>query len=132
MSIRPSRSSLRLAFLTVILCALSTVSEGQAQRRAAPAGGQRAVVVDERLAALRDAPDLSARLLQRMSRGRMVAIMGMKRTTEGVTFYRVAVTRRTRGWLQSEAVVSPSRAGDDDRLLRLVRGSEGFDRVGRA
>jgi hypothetical protein len=131
---RSSRSSVRLASLVVVVvCALAAVPDGIAQRRSsAPPGGQRAVVVDERLAALRDEPNLSARLLQRMSRGRMVSITGTKRAADGVTFYRVAVTRRTRGWLQSEAVVSPARAGDDERLLRLIRGSEDFDRIVRA
>jgi hypothetical protein len=62
----------------------------------------------------------------------MVAIMSTRRTPEGVTFYRVAVTRRTRGWLQSEAVVSPAGNNDDERLLRLIRGSEDFDRIVRA
>ena len=129
---RSSRSSVRLASLALIVCALAAAPNSIAQRRSAPPGGQRAVVVDERLAALRDEPDLSARLLQRMSRGRMVAITGTKRTPDGLTFYRVAVTRRTRGWLQSEAVVAPSRANDDERLLRLIRGSEDFDRLVRA
>lgn len=133
MSTRSSRSSVAFASLLVIVCALSLAQDAGAQgRRNAPGGGQRAVVVDERLAALRDEPELSARLLQRMGRGRMVAIMGAKRSPEGVTFYRVAVTRRTRGWLQSDAVVSPARAGDDERLLRLIRGSEEFDRIVRA
>jgi hypothetical protein len=130
---RSKASSLGLASLLVIVCAVASVQNGLAQRRInAPPGGQRAVVVDERLAALRDEPDFSARLVQRMSRGRMVAILGMRRAPSGVTFYRVAVTRRTRGWLQSEAVVSPTRAGDDERLLRLIRGSEDFDRIVRA
>lgn len=130
---RSSKSN--MVALMVIVCALAMVHNvrAQQQRRAtAPGGGQRAVVVDERLAALRDEPELSARLLQRMSRGRMVAITGARRTPDGITFYRVAVTRRTRGWLQSEAVVSPARSGDDERLLRLVRGSEDFDRIVRA
>jgi hypothetical protein len=130
---RSRGSSFGLASLLVIVCAVGVVQNGLAQRRInAPPGGQRAVVVDERLAALRDEPDFSARLVQRMSRGRMVAILGMKRAPGGVSFYRVAVTRRTRGWLQSEAVVSPTRAGDDERLLRLIRGSEDFDRIVRA
>jgi hypothetical protein len=115
------------------LIVLSCFSESFAQTsRRAPAGGMRAVVIDERLAALRDEPSFAARLLQRMSRGRTVAVLGQKRASEGVTFYRVAVTRRTRGWLQSEAVVVPGRAGEDDRLLRLIRGSEDFDRLARA
>jgi hypothetical protein len=62
----------------------------------------------------------------------VVLILGARRGPEGVTFYRVAVTRRTGGWLQSEALASPSRADDDERLLRLIRASEDFDRVVRA
>lgn len=103
-----------------------------AQSRRSPEGGQRAVVVDERLAVLRDAPGFSASLLQRMSRGRTVAIRGARRAAEGVLFYRVAVTRRTVGWIQSEAVVSLGRKDDDERLLRLIQNSEGFDRIIRA
>jgi hypothetical protein len=44
----------------------------------------------------------------------------------------VNVTSRTHGWIQREAVVSPSRAGDDQRLLRLINVSNGFDRIVRA
>jgi hypothetical protein len=124
-------SSKKTGFVLSLII-LSCFSQSLAQQRRVPAGGQRAVVVEERLAALRDEPGLTARLLQRMSRGRMVAIIGTKRSPEGVTFYRVAVTRRTRGWLQSDAVVLPGRAGDDERLLRLVRASEDFDRIMRA
>lgn len=125
-------SSKRAVFALVLLVlSPSSLSFAQAARRA-PAGGGRAVVVDERLAVLRDEPSLSARLLQRMSRGRMISILGQKRSPDGVTFYRVAVTRRTRGWLQSDAVVQPGRSGDDERLLRLIRGSEDFDRLARA
>lgn len=101
-------------------------------RRPANLAGQRAIVVDERLAALRDAPDVSARLVQRLSRGRAVGVLGSRRAPDGLLFYRVAVTRRTRGWLQSDSVVAPAHAGDDERLARLVNGSEGFDRVVRA
>lgn len=118
--------------LAISVCLLFHAATGSAQQRRAPEGGQRAVVVDERLAALRDGPDLSANLLQRMSRGRAVAIRGVKRSPDGVTFYRVMVTRRTGGWIQSEAVVSPSRREDDARLLRLIQSSEDFDRLVRA
>lgn len=115
-----------------LICLLLITVSTPAQQRRAPEGGQRAVVVDERLAVLRDAPDLSATLLQRMGRGRMVAIRGVKRSADGVTFYRVGVTRRTVGWIQSEAVVSTVRKGDDERLLRLIQTSEDFDRIVRA
>lgn len=94
--------------------------------------GQRAVVVDERLAALRDEPGLYAQLVQRLGRGRLVSVISTKRTPDGLVFHRVAVTRRTRGWLQSEAIVSPARNGDDSRLLKLVQASKDFDRIARA
>ena len=101
-------------------------------RRRPPAGVGAAVVVDERLSVLRDAPGLSANLLQRLGRGRYVSVTGERRTREGLTFLRVAVTSRTSGWVQSEALVRPSRAGEDARLLRLIKGSEEFDRLARA
>jgi hypothetical protein len=88
-------------------------------------------VVDERLSALRDAPRPTASLVQRLGRGRFVSVTG-ERASGGVTYLRVLVTSRTGGWLQADAVVRPSRAGDDARLLRLVRGSVEFDRLARA
>jgi hypothetical protein len=67
-----------------------------------------------------------------MGRGTLVAVRGERRTRQGIVFYRVNVNSRTSGWIQREALVSPSRAGDDTRLLRLIKGSEDFDRVVRA
>ena len=100
-------------------------------RRALPAG-RVAVVVDERLSVLRDEPGLSAALLQRLGSGRAISLTGARREADGVAFYQVAVTRRTRGWLQSESFAAPARAGDDARLVNLIRASRGFDRVERA
>ncbi|HKC64442.1 MAG TPA: hypothetical protein VKB86_12440 [Pyrinomonadaceae bacterium] len=121
-----------MSSITLAVCLLLSTNPAFTQQRRAPEGGQRAVVVDERLAALRDAPDFSATLLHRLSRGRMVAVRGAKHTSDGVIFYRVAVTKRTGGWIQSEAVVSTVRKGDDERLLHLIQNSEDFDRVVRA
>jgi hypothetical protein len=90
------------------------------------------VVVDERLAALRAAPQFSAPFLRRIGRGRIVTLLETQRSRDGVVFYRVAVTRRTRGWLQREAVATPARAGDDARLLELIKASRNFDRIARA
>lgn len=98
------------------------------QKRRVPPGGRVAVVVDERLSALRARPDLRARLIERLSRGRLVSIRGEK-AVDGLRFYRVAVTRRTAGWLQSEALVVPWRAGDDRRLVTLIETSNEFDRI---
>jgi hypothetical protein len=118
-------------FVSALLILLIPFDAEAQRRRRPPAGGGAAVVVDERLAALRDAPRPTAALVQRLGRGRYVAVTG-EREASGVRYLRVLVTSRTGGWIQSEAVVRPSRAGDDARLLRLARASEGFDRVARA
>ena len=127
------RPHIFFAALAALAACLSVPAEARAgKKRRAPAGGRAAVVVDERLAAVRDAPDLSAALVRRLGRGRLVAVAGERRAADGVRFYRVVLTRRTGGWVQAEALVSASRAGDDERLLRLVRASAGFKRVERA
>jgi len=103
-----------------------------AQQRKPPAGGRLAIVVDERLAALRATPQLNGRLVRRLGRGRLVAVRSMKTSADGITFFLVNVSNRTHGWIQREAVVSPSRTGDDQRLLTSIERSQGFDRIARA
>jgi hypothetical protein len=122
----PHRLSL---FLFLILLAPGTVI---AQQRKPPAGGRLAIVIDERLAALRATPQLNGRLVRRLGRGRMVAVRSSKIGNDGITFLLVNVSSRTHGWIQREAVVSPSRSSDDQRLLRLIESSQGFDRIARA
>ena len=104
---------------------------GVAQKKP-PSGGRLAVVVDERLAALRATPQLNGKLVRRLSRGRLVAVRSFKTGADGITFLLVNVTRRTHGWIPRDAVVSPSRSGDDRRLLTLIQRSDGFDRIARA
>ena len=113
--------------LFLLLCSGSILAE-----RKPPAGGRLAVVVDERLAALRATPQLNGRLVRRLGRGRMVAIRSAKTSADGITFFLVNVTNRTHGWIQREAVASPTRTGDDQRLVRLIEHSQGFDRISRA
>src|SRR2546423_198593 len=103
-----------------------------AQNRKPPTGGRLAIVVDERLAALRATPQLNGKLVRRLARGRLVAVRSMKADADGIGFFLVNVSSRTHGWIQREAVVSPSRAGDDHRLLNLIERSQGFDRIARA
>ena len=124
--------SLRKFIPTVLCVSLALLSANSIAKRRPPAGGRVAVVVDERLSALRATPELSGTLLRRMGRGALVAVKGERRSRDGVVFYRVNVTSRTSGWLQRDAVVSPARAGDDARLLRLIKASEDFDRIARA
>lgn len=115
-----------------LLCLVFVIVQIAVAKKRPPPGGRVAIVVDERLSTLRATPELSGVLLRRISRGVLVAITGAKSNREGIVFYKVNVTRRTRGWIQREAVVTPTRAGDDARLLNLIKGSEDFDRIARA
>ena len=90
-----------------------------------------AIVIDESLSVLRSAPSLFAMPLQRMRRGRIVSISGSKEA-DGVIFYRVTALPNNSGWVQSEAVVGKFRRGDDERLVKLVQSSEGFEQIERA
>lgn len=120
-----------LSISLIILIGLSS-NQAIAQKPRIPTGGRVAIVVDERLSALRASPGLSARLEQRLGRGRFVAIVGRQRSSEGLLYYDAKVSRRKRGWLQAGAVVILNEASDDDRLLRLMKGSEDFDLIARA
>jgi hypothetical protein len=122
---------LRVFSIAVLLCLGVWPVEVLAKRRPPP-GGRLAIVGDERLSALRASPELSGKLLRRLGRGSLVAVKGDRRSRDGIIFYRVNATLRTGGWIQRDAVFAPSRNGDDDRLLRLVKASEGFDLVVRA
>ena len=117
--------------LTLFLLLLIPIT-GLAQTQKPPAGGRLAVVVDERLAAVRATPQLTGKLVRRLGRGRMVAVRSMRTGPDGITFFLVNVSSRTHGWIQREAVISPSRAGDDRKLLDLIKRSEDFDRISRA
>ncbi len=127
-----NRRTLRATVFVLALTLIPTPLSHTQRRRRALTGGRAAVVVDERLSALRDAPRLDANLLARLGRGRVVGVAGARVSRGGVTFLRVSVTRRTGGWVQADALVRPSVAGEDARLLRLVRGSAEFDRLARA
>jgi len=128
-NIHSLRKFLPLLFASIFLAQLDQTALG---RRRPPPGGRVAIVVDERLSALRTTPEFTGRLLRRIGRGGLVAIRGEKRIGGGIVFYRVNVNSRTSGWLQRDAVVSAWRLGDDARLLRLIKGSEDFDRIARA
>lgn len=129
MNIFPLRRLVPLPLLLLLLICLQIDADAKKRQ---PGGGRLAVVVDERLSALRLTPALTGLLVRRVGRGGLVAIRAEKRSPGGVVFYKVNVTSRTSGWIQREAVVLPSRSGDDARLLRLIQASEDFDRIARA
>ncbi len=120
-----------LTFFVFSICLLLSITSVSAKQKP-PTGGRIAVVVDERLAALRETPELTGRLVRRIGRGRMVAVRGSRVSSDGIVFYQVNVTSRTRGWIQREALVSASRPDDALRLLSLIRASSEFDRIVRA
>ena len=130
MSINPTKISRTLFASILVVSCLQGTAFGQ--KRRVPTGGRLAIVVDERLSALRVAPSLSAKLIERLSRGRFVAIIARNQSPDGLAFYRVKITRRRNGWIQSAAVISSSQAADDARLMRLIRSAEDFELIARA
>jgi hypothetical protein len=81
----------------------------------------KAFVVDDRLSALRRDADLKSPVLRRLRLGRAVYVIegrGAKAQQPG--FYRVAETRRTRGWIHQAAIAIPGRTGDDARVIGLI------------
>jgi hypothetical protein len=117
---------------TCLFLILFTGNQTSAQKQKVPSGGRTAVVVDERLSALRATPDLTGKLIRRLGRGRLVAVRAVKTTSSGIVFYLVNVSSRTHGWIQREAVAANWRYGDDERLLHLIQSSSDFDQIVRA
>ena len=119
--------------LAVSLCLLAAFA-APAQPRPADRAPQRhaaftkAFVIDERLSALRQEPDLHAPVLKRLRVGRAVYLTATRGGPPA--FYRVAVTRRTRGWIHQAAVIMPGRAGEDERFIKVIEETgDGLDRL---
>ncbi len=113
--------ALRVSFLSVVIIFIAVV-QVQAKRKVY-VPGQRAVVIDESLSALRVRPDLKSRLEQRLRRGRIVGILGSAKKRDGAGFLRVAVSRNTRGWILADAVVRTGSLADAEKLLTLIEGT---------
>lgn len=111
--------SFRTLALVALLSLLSFAVHAQTKRRII-LPGQKAIVVDERLSALRAQPDVKASLEQRLRRGRLVGVLGATVNKSGARFLRVAVTRNTRGWVLAEAVARPGSATDAEKLMKLI------------
>ncbi len=107
-------------------------SNAEAQRRRVPIAKKpvpnTAIIVDERLAVLRDQPSLFAKPIQRMRMGRTVQISATKEA-DGVTFYRVSVPPNNYGWVQADSVISKTKRGDDERMAKLVQSFDGFEQI---
>lgn len=89
-----------------------------------------AVVVDARLSALRRQPDQQSPVQQRMRLGRKVYIISSRSRPGQPLFYRVAISRRTRGWVHHGAIAVLGRRGDDRKVWTLIRSSgNSLDRI---
>jgi hypothetical protein len=102
----------------------------ETQAPAARAAYQKAFVIDDRLSALRRQPGLQSEVIHRLRLGRVVYIVGASSGAGQPRFCRVAVTRRTRGWIHSSALALHGRAGEDQRVMRLIENAgDGIDRI---
>jgi len=91
---------------------------------------KKAFVVDDRLAVLRRQPALQGEVIRRLRLGHAVFIVGTSKADSGEPrFYRVAVTRRTRGWIHEAALAIQGHPGDDRRILELIETSQGIDKI---
>lgn len=120
-------ATVAMALLIVLVCASVCLTAGEAT--ATSANWRRAYVVDAGLATLRAGPALHARLLKRLRHGRMVAIVERARTVDDITWVRVAVTRRTRGWIPVLAIASPGDQTGERRLAGRLATTSGFARL---
>jgi hypothetical protein len=91
---------------------------------------KKAFVIDDRLSVLRRKPDLRGEVIRRLRVGHAVFIIGTPKITRGEPrFCRVAVSRRTRGWIHEAALAVPGHSGDDQRILKLIEATEGTDKI---
>ena len=90
-----------------------------------------AFIIDDRLAALRRAADLQSEVRRRLRLARPVYLIETKAGRGGAArFYRVAISRRMRGWLHEAALAVPGRAGDDARVVKMIETfSTPFDKL---
>ena len=112
----------RSHLLPAVIC--FTVSVGGCFQTGAqsrpPLPGSRAVLVDERYAALRELPDLQGRIVQRLRRGRVLGLLGSTRNRRGERFHRVAISRKRSGWVYELAIIRTGNRRDGARMVGLI------------
>jgi hypothetical protein len=130
--------------LILLLMSASSASTQQVTKRAqrtdgigsaqAPAGRVaylKAFVIDDRLSALRREPGVQSQVIRRLRLGHPVFIVSTNKSKASrLRFCRVAVTRRTRGWIHESALAVQSRPGEDQRIMNLIEfSSDGVDKI---
>lgn len=131
-------SRCRGSFLAILLFSLTLVASAQTPEpkavRVSPQTKRfrlvRAFVVDDRLSALRREADIHSPVAQRLRLGRPVFIIAQRNGAQDRNgFCRIALSRRTRGWIHRSALASPAVAGEDARVMELINSYKGFDRL---
>lgn len=91
----------------------------------------KAVVIDDRFSALRREPSLQSEVIHRLRLGHTVYVIHQDNfETSHSAFCRIAASRRTRGWIYRTAIAVQGRAGEDQRIMKLIDGtSDGLDRI---
>ncbi|MGE0130187.1 MAG: hypothetical protein AB7U82_19045 [Blastocatellales bacterium] len=117
--IHASNSHFRLIIALALALGAALTASAQSRRNVF-VPGQRAVVFDDRLSALRAQPNVKAPLKQRLRRGRRLGILGSATNKDGAKFLRIAVSRNTRGWVLADAVIRPGNAADAEKLMKLI------------
>ena len=120
----------RLSIATGICVAVlfAFAMPGLAQDKPAGAHFIKAFVIDEKLSALRQEANVHAPVLKRLRIGRAVYITSPASARS--EYVRVAVTRRTRGWIHQSAIALPGRAGEDQRVMQVIEEiGDGLDRI---
>lgn len=113
----------RSLLIVGLLLALTAGSQAQTKRKFF-IPGQHAVVFDDRLSALREQPNVKAALKQRLSRGRIVGILGTNKSRNGAPFLRVAVSRNVRGWMLAAALARLGSVADGEKILAAIAESK--------
>lgn len=129
----------------LVLLVFGSHATGQEKSKLIPSGGSvtasmqppakrltfsKAFVVDDRLSTLRREPGLQSEVIHRLRLGRPVYVIGSAKPKAEPRFCRVAVTRRTRGWVLESALAMQGKTGEDQRIVKLIEGAkDGLDRV---
>jgi hypothetical protein len=151
-TMKPNQLQYDLALAVIVmLVTIPSIASGKPQQRSKPTEVQKSVakkfsssspnlqppkylkafVIDDRLSVLRREPRLQSEALHRLRLGRQVFIVGASGPrSDQPKFYRIAVTRRTRGWIHASGLAVPGHAGDDQRILyEIEHNAEGLERI---
>lgn len=130
-------ASLVIVLLTSALSLAQANASNTPRERAAQISSQgrprfiKAFVIDDRLSALRREPGAQSQIINRLRLGRAVYIVNWKRVeSSGSAYYKIAASRRTRGWMHEGAIAVAGRSGDDRRVMALIESAdEELDRI---